>query len=262
MSLFDRDTAVSALGEGRYGVSFDPRWWVIAGPNGGHVAAMLVRALRAEAGSDDRALRSLTVHFPSAPREGPAEIAVRVERSGRGLTTASARLEQGDRLCALAIGAFAVDYPPAVEYDSLTMPDVPAPEDIVAPAERAFTPPPFAGNFVMRPALGPEPFSGGEKALTGGWLRLTEDRPLDEALVVALTDSWWPAPFGVVERPMVAPTVDLTVHLVAPLPRPAGDTLLELRSDVARGGFFTEDAALWARDGTLLAQARQLALAL
>lgn len=262
MNPFDRDTAPAPLGEGRYGVSFDPRWWVVAGPNGGHVAAMVVRALRAELGSYERDLRSLTIHFPSAPREGAAEIAVRVERAGRGLTTLSARLTQGDRLCALALAACAVDYPSAFALDDAVMPDVPAPEDVGDPSAAGFEPPPFARNFIQRPALGPAPFSGGDEALTGGWLRLRENPALDEALVVAITDSWWPAPFGVASGPLVAPTVDLTVHLRAPLPRPADWVLVEARTELIRDGFFEEDARVWARDGTLLAQARQLALAL
>lgn len=262
LTAFDRDTAVGPLGDGRYGVTFDPGWWVVAGPNGGHVAAMIVRALRAELGSAERALRSLSVHYPSAPREGPAEIAVRVERVGRGMTTLSARLTQGDRLCALALAACSAPYPPALELDDVVMPEVPMPEDVPAGAPPGFEPPAFARNFTMLALLGPAPFSGGERAITGGWLRLVEGEALDEALVVAITDSWWPAVFGVVGGPLVAPTIDLTIHVRAPLPRPDDWVLVEARTALVRDGFFEEDARVWARDGTLLAQARQLALAL
>lgn len=260
---FDRDTAAEALGDGRYGVRFHPAWWVVAGPNGGYVSAILLRAMRAELGSDERVLRSLTVHFTAAPREGEAEVSVRVERAGRSLTTVSARLTQGDRLAALALAAFSGPYPPAASYEHSEMPDVPAPEDVPEPERGgAFEPPPFAANFSLRPLFGPPPFSGGERALAGGWLRFRDPRPLDELALVALADAWYPAPFGVVERPSVAPTVDLTIHLRAPLPREHDHVLVELRSDTARDGLFDEDARLWARDGTLLANARQLALLL
>jgi hypothetical protein len=53
---FDRDTVAEPLGDGRYRVRFDPRWHVARGPNGGYVAAGLVRAIRAEVG-EGRPLR-------------------------------------------------------------------------------------------------------------------------------------------------------------------------------------------------------------
>jgi acyl-CoA thioesterase len=143
------------------------------------------------------------------------------------------------------------------------MPDVRAPEEIAIPElPPSIEPPPFTRQFEMRPALGTPPFSGGDRAHTGGWMRLREGRQLDEPLLVALTDAWWPAPYSVVERPLMAPTIDLTVHVRAPLPRDDDHVLVEVRSDVARDGFFEEDARIFARDGTLLAHSRQLALAL
>ena len=42
------------------------RWWVGKGPNGGYVAAVILRAIQASA-SAERAPRSLTVHFQRAP---------------------------------------------------------------------------------------------------------------------------------------------------------------------------------------------------
>jgi acyl-CoA thioesterase len=251
-SVFERDTAAEPLGDGRYRVRFDPRWWIVRGPNGGVVAASIVRAMEAEVGDPARGLRSLTVHYPSAPREGEAEVAVRIERAGRGLTTLSARLEQQGRLIALALAAFAGAYPPAVTYDR-----APLPEPGEAPPLPERPEIPFSQNYVMRAALGAE----GEPEV-GGWLELTDPSPLDAAYVVALTDAWWPAPFNVTGRPIAAPTIDLTVHVRAPLPLPAGPVLGEFTSALARDGYSEEDGRLWAADGTLLAQSRQLALAL
>jgi acyl-CoA thioesterase len=261
LTAFDRDTAVEPLGDGRYRVRFDTRWWVVKGPNGGYLAALITRAIRAEVQDDTRALRSLTVHYLAAPAEGEGEVVVRIERAGRGLTTVSARLEQDGRAMALALAALATEYPGATEYADLDMPDVPAPE-AVEPVPDGMQPVPFAQNFELRHALSALPFTGGDRAVTGGWIRLREPRPLDELAIVAISDAWWPAPFSVVERPMVAPTIDLTVHIRAPLPRDHDHVLLDVRSDIARDGFFEEDARVFARDGTLLAHARQLALLL
>jgi hypothetical protein len=89
-----------------------------------------------------------------------------------------------------------------------------------------------------------------------------DEHPVDAALVVALTDAWIPAPFVVKREPFAAPTIDLTVHIRAPLPLPPQPVLGEFTSTVSRDGFFEEDGLLWTPDGRLLAQSRQLALAL
>ena len=46
MTRFDRDTALSALGDNRFRVRIDPGWWITHGPNGGYVAAILARAVQ------------------------------------------------------------------------------------------------------------------------------------------------------------------------------------------------------------------------
>jgi acyl-CoA thioesterase len=262
-TTFDRDTAVEPQGDGRYGVRFDPRCRVVRGPNGGYLAAILARAIRAEVADDTRALRSLTVHFLRVPAEGVGVAVVAIERSGRSLSTVSARLEQDGQLVAVALAAVATAYPPAVEYEHAEMPRVALPQDIVV------TPPgpgdfdaPFRHNFDIHPAIGPKPFTSAERAVTGAWMKLREERSIDEADVVALCDAWWPAPYAVTDRPLVAPTIDLTVHIRAALPLAWDDLLVEVRSDVARDGYFEEDVRLFTRAGLLVAHSRQLALAI
>jgi acyl-CoA thioesterase len=259
---FDRDTAAEPLGAGRHRVRFDPRWRVVRGPNGGYVAAVLVNAIKAEV-DPARQLRSLSVHYLAAPEEADAEVHVRVERAGRSLTSVSARCEQNGRTVALALAALATPYPSGLDFQEATMPEVAPPETIEAPPwEGATEAPPFSSNFVMRPALGAPVFSGGERAHTGGWLRLRDERPIDEALLVAFSDSWWPAVYSLSDQPLLVPTIDLTVHLRAELPRPQEDVLVEVHTDTARHGFLEEDTRIFARDGTLLSHSRQLALAL
>ena len=41
---FDRDTEIKPIGEGRYEVRIDRGWWIVRGPNGGYVAAILAKA--------------------------------------------------------------------------------------------------------------------------------------------------------------------------------------------------------------------------
>jgi hypothetical protein len=89
---FEQDTAVRSRGDGSFDCFIAEDWWVIAGPNGGYVAAIVARALQAAADGAERPLRSLTVHYLRAPSAGPARVEVELERRGRTVTFASARL--------------------------------------------------------------------------------------------------------------------------------------------------------------------------
>ncbi len=269
---FEHDTAVTALGNGSFSCEIRPDWWVVAGPNGGYVAAILTRAMEAELdGGHERPLRSLTVHYLRAPVEGPAEVEVGLDRHGRTVSFLRAELRQGKanarahralaipKTCASALAVFADDRE-GLELDHARAPEMPAPEEIDSLPDRPEAPP-FGREFDYRPAIGGTLFSGGDAALTGGWLRFRDERPLDAAALVALCDSWFPAAFVVADGPVAVPTLELTVHVRAPLPLARDWVLGRYATRLARDGFLEEDAELFGRDGRLLAQSRQLALA-
>jgi acyl-CoA thioesterase len=256
---FERDTAVRPEQDGSFSCELRPDWWVVAGPNGGYVAAILVRAMSATAAAEERPLRSLTVHYQRAPREGRATIHVTVERQGRSVSFLRATLSQDDRTSVAAVAVFARDRA-GLELDHARAPAVAGPEEIESLIERPGAPP-FAGEFEFRPAIGTIAFSGADEALTGGWLRLRDERPLDAPALVALCDSWFPAVFAVAEAPLAVPTIELTVHVRAPLPLSHDWVLGRYGTRLAREGYLEENAELFSREGRLLAESRQLALA-
>jgi acyl-CoA thioesterase len=261
---FDLDTAVEDLGDGRFGAEMSERWWVERGPNGGYVAAVILRAIQAAAAAE-RAPRSLTVQFPRAPVAGPVEITVTTEREGRTVTFLSARMEQQGELQATALAVLADDLE-ASGFAELQMPSAEPPEELYSPdPELVPGMPTMFQNYSVRSALGAEAFSGGAP-YSGVWIRAREPRPLDAPLVAAILDAWFPAPFIRLERPVPAPTIDYTVHFRAPLPEVGASAedpyLATFRSGLARGGFVEEDGELWSQGGSLLAQSRQLALLL
>ncbi len=261
---FDTDTAVEELGGGRFRAEMSERWWVERGPNGGYVAAVVLRAIQAAVGTE-RAPRSLTIHFPSAPLAGPIEIAVSVDREGRSASFVSARMEQDGELRASALAMLGAEREgPA--FSELKMPAVEPPAELYSPDPATVDGmPPLLGNYSFALAIG-EPAFQGSAARSGAWLRSREPRLLDAPLAAAMLDAWFPAPFVRLRAPALAPTIDYTVHFRAPLPPAdagAEDAyLLAFRSNLARGGFFEEDGELWSPDGTLLAHSRQLALLL
>jgi len=252
------------VGPGAFDGEIASHWWVGRGPNGGYIAAIVLRALTETVEDPARSARSITVHFLSRPEPRAVRLECMIERSGRSVTTASARMLQDGRLVALALAAFSVPWPGA-EYADATMPSVPPPED-VEPVGRDVPLPDFVANFDMRWTLGAPPGSSAGQALAGGWLRFAEPHPVDHLAAAAYLDAWVPSIFSRLGRPVAAPTIDLTVHFRAPLP-PAGASpedhvLAVFRSTTAREGFWEEDGELWSRDGVLLAQSRQLALVL
>lgn len=259
MGDFERDTAVSARADGVFDCRLRPDWWVITGPNGGYLGAILVRALSADPELGSRPLRSITLHYLGAPREGPAEVQVEADRHGRSVSFMRARLVQHERVMATAAAVFA-DERDGIEFDQVDAPRVSPPED-TAEVPDGPDAPPFSRQFHYRPAIGTPTFGGGDEALTGGWLSLRDERALDAAALVALTDSWFPAVFVIRTDTLPVPTLELTVHLRARLPRAHDWTLGRYRTRLARHGFLEEDAEIFSREGELLAQARQLALA-
>jgi acyl-CoA thioesterase len=264
---FDRDTMPRPLGGGAYAVDVSRAWWVVRGPNGGYVAALLVRALEHAVGDAARPLRSLTVHYLRPPQEGPAQIETTLERTGRNVTNASARLLQGGKLLALALAAFARAQASPEMHHALP-PEVAPPE---ACPLRGGSPIPIHQQFQQRFAIGPPPLEGPRtrEARTGGWLRLAEPRPLDAALLVAYADAWPPSLFATNDAPMATggvPTVDLTVHIRSPLPapdvRPEDPVLVCFHTREVSQGLLEEDGEIWTRSGRLLAHSRQLAVLL
>jgi acyl-CoA thioesterase len=263
-SEFDRATAVerSGDGEGGFAAVVDAAWFAGPGPNGGYLAAMILRAMIAALGDPSREPRSLTCHYLRPPAAGPVRIDVTVERSGRATSTLTARLSQQDRQCVLAVAAFGVDVPAPARYAG-TPPAVAEPEAI-EPLDDTASGLSIVGRFEVRPALGGRLLSGAPEALTGGWLRFSDPRPLDAVALAMFADAWWPAPWVRLREPVAAPTIDLTVHFRAPEAAaavPAGEPVLAVfRSTTAAHGFFEEDGELWTRDGVLVAHSRQLAL--
>lgn len=271
MGLFSDDTAVHAdpLHPDELTAEIRRNFWIVLGPNGGYVAAILLRAMTQRLGDAERTPRSLTVHYLDPPEEGEVRIRTRVERQGRALSTVTARMVQHDRTVAIAMAAFSKPrrtntIPP---FNDLRMPEVPPVDRL---ARRPFVDgmmPPMAGQMAVWHALGAEPLSGRDEPLTGGWFRLADPEPLTYEQLALLCDAWMPAVFNRMTTIGGAPTIDLTVHFREPIPTdppPAADDVYlgAFRTNVAAEGFVEMDGEIWSADGRLLAQTRQLQIAL
>ena len=253
---------------GRFLAHFDRSWWVVNGPNGGVIAALMVRAAQ-HCLTGDRCVRTITTHFVSAPKEGPVSIEVTVERQGKIAGFASLRMVQEDRLIATSLVAVAaVDQVPH-QWEQRNFPKLPSLENCWL---MQTTPPlvPLHSRWDRRWGLGvpgvpdTSTIPGGYEA--GGWIRLSEPELYDEALLAAMSDAWVPAIMAHTDLAVHAPTLELTVQFRTD-PRE-----LDMTSDTycaavfrqlsGREGFIDETGEIWSPDGQLLALSRQLAVLL
>jgi acyl-CoA thioesterase len=276
---FDRDTAVRELDRSEHGgvvraefaADVSPDWRAGRGPHGGYLAAMLLRALVETVADDARSPRSLTIHYARAPQPGPVTIATTIERAGRSLSTLTARIEQDGKPIALALAAFSVPWS-APEIAELPLPDITAPDPERKPGAPLFkAAPPFTKHIVIQPRIGAVPFTGSDAPMEiGSWLGLAEPRPIDALSLAFFSDALFSPPFIRLTEPSTTPTVDLTIHFRQALPaatetEPTEGPRHELcfarfRSGVVHEGFFEEDGVIWAADGSVLAQSRQLGI--
>jgi acyl-CoA thioesterase len=271
-SSFDRETALTPVGERAWEGAIAEGWDTPRGPLGGYVMALMLRGFELVVDDPERLPRSATMHFARAPVARPVTVSAKVEREGRSLSTVSGRMEQDGNLIGLALGAYskAWDGP---DLDESPMPEVEPASGRATLAEATAgdeapqgmpprDPPPFMSRLTMQPRFGEPPFTRADRAEVGGWVGLADERPLDALSVALLADAWFPAPWPRLRELAPAPTIDLTVHFRAPLPLPDSLLLGRFRTRLVRDGFFEEDGELWAPDGTLVAQSRQLGLLL
>jgi acyl-coenzyme A thioesterase PaaI-like protein len=261
---FDSDTALEPAGEaGVWEGTVAEGWDTPRGPLGGYVMAIVMRGLELAVDDADRQARSVTMHFLRAPKAGPVTVRAQVERTGRSLTSVSGRLEQDGETLGLVLGAYSKPWASPLLDDS-PMPQVAPPEPPDAPQENLSgrRRPNFVERLVMQHRFGEPPFTGADHGEAGGWLGVRGESSIDALAIAVIADAWFPAPWPRLIALAPAPTIDLTIHFRSPLPVEADLLLGRFTSRLVRDGFFEEDGELWAPDGTLVAQSRQLGLLL
>jgi acyl-CoA thioesterase len=261
---FDRDTELAPGLDGALEGSISDRWDARGGPHGGYLAALMLRGMTIALDDPARAPLTLTIQFVRQPAFGPVALHASVERTGRSLTSMSARLAQGGAIVALAVCAFATRIS-GLEYDERPMPSVEGPWDDrhSMTSDQA---PPFVHNFVLQPRF-EWPFRGeATPMVAGGWTGLPRRRPLDAPAIALFSDAWFPPPYTRLANPAPSPTISLSVYFRARLPRPEAEDddlcLARFETRLVRDGCFQSEGAIWAQDGRVLAESHQLQLLL
>jgi acyl-CoA thioesterase len=262
-SHFDRETALEPLSPGRFRGRASEDFWVQAGPNGGYLSAIALRGAQALVPEPERAPRSLHVRFLSPPSAGEFELAAEVVRRGRSMTTLSLRMAQGGRDFLLASACFSEGFS-TLAFQDCAMPAA-RPREECEPIEKRIA---LNHRYDMWRAIGGD-LRSSDRALTGGYIRFADPRPIDALALAALWDAWPPAVFARAFDQRfrgAVPTVEVSVYFRRRVPLSGSSSsdyvLLKVESTMADEGIVEESGEIWSESGLLLAQSRQLALLL
>lgn len=262
---FDEDTAIRAVAGG-WEATVSERWNGSSGrANGGHLMALATRAVLADTGAPDPL--SVAAAFLRPGRPGPAFITTATLKAGRRITFSTASLSQGGEevlRVQAALGDLERADRPTLTYERSAAPELPPPEQCLDPldiSEQARTA--AAGSVLGRLELRLPAYPRWTTGRPGGdphldlWLRLRDDRAADVVALVQMVDGLPPV---VADVGSWSTTIELTVHVRA---RPAPGWL-RARVDTRHvsNGLHEEEVELWDSRGVMVAQSRQLALAL
>ncbi|MFN0028818.1 MAG: thioesterase family protein [Acidimicrobiales bacterium] len=262
---FNDDTALQA-GEapGSFDAELTDRWWIVTGPNGGLLAALLLRAVQAVVGESrpELAARILTVQFLSGPKVGPVHVQVRLDKDGRRVCFASAVMTQGDRvICQAKVTLVA---PLGNEFDLVdhVMPPAPPPDECpIMPAAVTY------GNARQRWQR--RDVDLGRPDAVCGWLRLDPPVPIDVAVLALMCDNLPPSLRGHFAEPdpdlaerTHTTSIEMTIYFrcAEVALAPTDECLVLLQSATVSDGLHQEEGEVWSANGRLLATSRQLAL--
>lgn len=256
---FDRDTRVERVAPGTYTAEVTDRWHALAGPNGGYLLAIALRALGAEMPLPDPLV--VSAYYLRPTRVGTASLDTEVVRSGRRTATGQVALRQDDRETLRVLATYG-DLAQANGRTALANrpPDLPPPQECVDPMGGGGALPgvSIVDRFDYRCAQVPGWLRGepGRQAEMAFWMRLKDGREPDLVSLALLVDAAPPVVLDLGEAGST--TLELTAHLRA---RPApGWLACRVSTRHVQGGLHEEDFEVWDSAGRLVAQSRQLAL--
>jgi hypothetical protein len=254
MSEFEKSTAVTQIGEGRWQGEIVPGWRIGAVPNGGYVLAIAGRVLAQALPHPD----PLTVHILyCAPTVlGAVTCDVTQLRSGGSTSHATLSMWQEGELKAQVTAAYTdLSRLQGESWSSARRPDIPPPDSVPVTPEHGIE---LRRNVNQRYFTGGEVFRRGEPDGSGcfnGWLSLADDSDAGVLGLLLFADAMAPPIFTVYGALHWVPTLDLSVQLRAhPAP---GPVQVRFRTRYMNHGIVEEDGEIWDSRGELVALSRQ-----
>ncbi|MGW9637295.1 thioesterase family protein [Nocardiopsis alba] len=258
---FDRDTRVDKRADGEFTATFTDGWTTFTShPNGGYVLGTALNALRQTLSQPDPIAVSAFYLRPAAP--GSALLRTETVREGRRTATGAVVVEQGGKEILRATATYGDLSAEGRELHLEGAPELPSPEDCHVPAEFADKPEgvTIAHRIEYRYPERPGWLDGKKDGTprVDFWMRFADGRDADVHSLPAMVDFAVPAVLEIGEFTTI--TVELSTHVRA---RPApGWLACRVFTKHLSHGLHEEDMEIWDSEGTLVAQARQLAMLL
>ena len=253
--LLEEQTRLEARGGGCYVREIDqgPFWGMVT-PHGGYLMALVLHAMTLELGDAARKPRMLSQHFLGRVKPGEVSIEVAVERTGRAVSSVTARMISFGQVVGVASALFSVATEGPVFLDD-PLPDVSPPKGegelpdfFLAPVHKRYT---YHRRFGEAGAAVPVEDGGWVKALDGGeW---------DYRQAILLSDIWLPPLIRHPDRMFATPSLSQVAHFGPDLAGPEGMHFL-VHHELSSGseGVTDEEIGVWAEEGRLLLRARQM----
>lgn len=238
-----------------------PEYGGMVGPFGGATAALILRAIEAQADRIGEPM-ALTVAYAAPIADGEFRVDVDLVRTNRTNQHWTAAISHDVEVKCTATAVFGIRRDVWSDTEAV-MPAVGEP----ASYPSATWPPgvAFFGNYDVRVIDGAPPVHEppAQSSLSTFWVRHHPERRLDFPALAALADIFYPRVFLRLGRPVPASTVSMTTYFHAradDLERVGDDYVLATaRAQCFAGGYFDQAAQLWSRDGALLATTNQIA---
>jgi len=258
LTKLEEDTRLTKHAEGFRATLHED--WQVWFPNGGYMAAMLLRAV-GEVSHFEFPL-SFTCHFLSVPTLHEVEISVASLKRTRNAESLSFSMRQGTKLVIQGM-AWTGQEVEGYVHDTMEMPVVPHHRDLKSTADiqGALAPNGMWRNFEQRPVAGNTHWllEESETPLQRDWIQFVADSIDDNAFVnggryLVLLDSYgWPAAARahVGDPRFIAPTLSLSVDFH----RIHNDhwMLLDAHGPLSERGYMKIQNALWNEAGQCLA---------
>ncbi|ALH80081.1 acyl-CoA thioesterase [Sphingopyxis macrogoltabida] len=184
------------------------------------------------------------------PVGGDCTVATRVLRQSKSSLFIDAGVSSDAGFGTAAVFAFSGDRASHLDHNSLTMPEVPAPETL-APVPEHKVRPSFTRHFDMRPTTGPRFDWKQDVGEYLTWVRFVEEPACHPAVaLLAMGDALPPAAMALFTEFGPISSMNWTVNMLTGNPQTEdGWWLLSAKTGYARGGFSVQDMMLWNRAG-------------
>ena len=258
MTRLEQDTRLTGA-DGHFQANLHPQWQVWF-PNGGYMAAMLLRAI-GQTSKFDTPL-SFCCHFLSVPKLGEVNIEVVSIKKTRNAESLTFNMTQSGKPIIQGM-AWTGQRVTGYVHDELQMPSVPHYAELIPTSEMegAYNPQSFWAHMEQRPVAGNVHWLMSEQteAIQQDWLRFASADLDDSAFLSAgrylvILDSFgWPAAARrhVGDARFIAPTLALSVDFH----RIYRDhwMLLDCHAPLSEAGYLKVQNSLWSEDGRCLA---------